>query len=198
MQMAQGLELAWRKVELTAGTNPLQLAAAKIYRLQPGSAPAAGAPNPGYSQPVQPYQGYAQPAQPSPAVQPPAPAPNANQAGSAADEQARQMLMSSAWCAFSYKAGMNNGNGVSNTSRVVFRPDGTLFMGTGSDSYYSGNAGSVAGQGKGQNVMRWKVQNLRLLVDGGQGFQDIGLEAYKNSAGYPILKAQGKEYSMCK
>ena len=27
------------------------------------------------------------------------------------------------------------------------------------------------------------------LVDSDQGFQDIGLQAYKNSAGYPILKA---------
>jgi hypothetical protein len=208
MQMAQSLELAWRKVEIVPGTNPLKLAAAKVHRLQQASAPQAGAPYsgygqpaqayPGYGQPAQPYQGYGQPAQPSPAGQAQVPTPNANQAGSAADEQARQMLMSSAWCSFSYKAGMNYGNGVSNSSRVVFRPDGTMFMGTGSDSYYSGNAGSVAGQGVGQNVMRWKVQNLRLLVDSGQGFQDIGLEAYKNSAGYPILKAQGKEYSMCK
>jgi hypothetical protein len=191
MQMPQGLELAWRKVEPAPGTNPLQLAAAKVYRLQQAG-PAPG----GYGQPARPNPGYAPSlsAQPQPGNGQPAPAP----AASAQDEQARQLLMSTAWCSFSYRPGMNNGNGVSETSRVVFRPDGTLFMGTGSDSYYSNPSGSIAGQGAGQNVMRWRVQNLRLLVDAGQGFQDIGLDAYKNSAGYPILKAQGKEYSMCK
>jgi hypothetical protein len=30
------------------------------------------------------------------------------------------------------------------------------------------------------------------------GFQDVNLEAYKNSAGHPILKAQGQEFSICR
>ena len=58
--------------------------------------------------------------------------------------------------------------------------------------------GSVAGQSAQGTIMRWKLENLRLLIDSGQGFQDVGLQGTKNSAGYPILKALGKEYMMCR
>jgi hypothetical protein len=48
-------------------------------------------------------------------------------------------------------------------------------------------------------MMLWKVENLRLLIDqrNGTGFQDIGLTTSKNSNGYPILHAEGREYAMC-
>jgi hypothetical protein len=47
--------------------------------------------------------------------------------------------------------------------------------------------------------MQWKLENLRLFVDQGDGarFQDIGLTATRNSNGSVILHAGGREYAMC-
>lgn len=115
------------------------------------------------------------------------------QGGEPVDVQLRQLLLSSAWCSFRY----NKITGASSTSRVVFHANGTAQMNTGAESHTSGQYGSVAGQSWGGGGLRWKVQGGRLLVDSGEGFQDIGLVVTVNSSGYPILKADGKEYSRC-
>jgi hypothetical protein len=116
--------------------------------------------------------------------------------GNPQDAQARQMLMSSAWCAFTY----NKISGTSTTKRVVFRPDGIMTINGGTETYSSGSGGTVAGQYGNASQMRWKVENLRLLLDqgNGMGFQDINLTAEQNSNGYPILKAAGQEYAQCR
>lgn len=69
----------------------------------------------------------------------------------------------------------------------------------GAETYSSGYGGAYAGQSNTSGAMQWKLENLRLFVDqgGGAGFQDIGLTATKNSNGYVILHAEGREYSMC-
>lgn len=123
-----------------------------------------------------------------------APAPQA--AGHPQDEQSRQVLMGNAWCSFTY----NKTSGTSTTRRVVFRPDGILAIGSGAETYSSGYGGTYAGQSSSSGAMRWRFENQRLLVDQGDGagFQDAGLTASRNSNGYLILRADGREYSMCK
>ncbi len=117
-------------------------------------------------------------------------------AGSDEDAQARQLLTSTAWCSFTY----NQHSGTSTTRKVLFRPDGIMTINGGAETWSSGYAGTYAGQSSSQGALRWKVENLRLLVDAddGNGYQDIGLNATKNSNGYVILHAQGREYSMCR
>jgi len=48
--------------------------------------------------------------------------------------------------------------------------------------------------------MRWLLQDQRLFVDAGDGagMQDVGLTATRNSSGAIILRADGREYSMCR
>jgi hypothetical protein len=67
----------------------------------------------------------------------------------------------------------------------------------GAETYSSGYGGTYAGQSNTAGAMRWKLENLRLYVDQGAGYQDVGLTASKNSNGYVILRADGREYSMC-
>ena len=48
--------------------------------------------------------------------------------------------------------------------------------------------------------MRWRLENSRLFVDDGSGagYQDVNASLTQNSNGSWILKADGKEYSMCR
>ena len=113
--------------------------------------------------------------------------------GNAQDAEARQVLTGSAWCSFTY----NKVSGTSTTRRVVFRRDGIMTVSGGAETYSSGYGGTVAGQSSSSNALRWKLENMRLFLDDGSGYQDIGLSATRNSNGYVILQAQGREYSMC-
>lgn len=113
-----------------------------------------------------------------------------------ADREAKQVLTGTAWCSFTY----SKVSGTSTTRKVVFRPDGVMTVKDGAETYSSGYGGTYAGQSDSAGAMRWKLENLRLFVDqgGGAGFQDIGLTASRNSNGYVILNAGGREYSMCR
>ena len=113
--------------------------------------------------------------------------------GNAQDAEARQVLTGSAWCSFTY----SKVSGTSTTRRVVFRRDGIMTVNGGAETYSSGYGGTVAGQSSSSNALRWKLENMRLFLDDGSGYQDIGLSATRNSNGYVILQAQGREYSMC-
>ena len=55
-------------------------------------------------------------------------------------------------------------------------------------------------QSDNSGALRWKFENLRLLIDQGQGggYEDVGLTATRNSNGSIILHADGREYAMCK
>ncbi len=120
---------------------------------------------------------------------------NTNGGGSSQDAQIRQVLTSSAWCAFSY----NKVSGASSTRRVVFRNDGMVYTNAGGQTYSSGSGGSYAGQSSNGSAARWKVENQRLYGDAmdGAGYQDLGLTASRNSSGSIILNAGGREYTMC-
>ncbi|CAN5155001.1 hypothetical protein BH11PSE11_BH11PSE11_32590 [soil metagenome] len=115
--------------------------------------------------------------------------------GNAQDVQARQVLVRSAWCSFTY----NKVSGSSSTRKVVFRPDGIMTVNGGGETYSSGYGGTYASQTNTAGTMLWKLENLRLYIDprDGSGFQDIGLTATTNSNGSIILRAVGREYSMC-
>ncbi|MES2260408.1 MAG: hypothetical protein V4724_17945 [Pseudomonadota bacterium] len=118
------------------------------------------------------------------------------QSGSPQDTQSREVLMSTAWCSFTY----SKVSGTSTTRRVVFRRDGTLTVAGGAETYSSGYGGTVSGQSSNASTMRWSFQNQRLYIDqgAGQGMQDVGLTATRNSNGSIILHADGREYSMCR
>jgi hypothetical protein len=164
------VELSWRRLGPPQKQSPMQKAAAKAQAAPQGQRAGQAAAGPAQQQQAG--------------------------GGNPQDQQARQLLLSSAWCSFTY----NQHTGTSTTQRVVYRPDGTLLVNAGGETYNSGANGTFAGQSATGSTYRWKVENLRLYIDNGQGqgFQDIGLTAERNSSGYPILKALGREYSMCK
>ena len=114
--------------------------------------------------------------------------------GSPQDQQITQLLVRSAWCSFSY----NQTTGTTNTERVVYQPDGTGYISSGAETYNSGRSGTVAGQHQGGTPFRWRLQNGVLLATT-DGFQwgQFPLQITANSNGYPIVKADGKEYTMC-
>lgn len=132
---------------------------------------------------------------PSPALMPKGrPGDGGAATGNTQDQQARQILMQTAWCSFTY----NKISGTSTTRKVVFRPDGVMTVNGGAETYSSGYGGTYSSQSNSGNSARWKFENLRLYLDGGNGFQDIGMQATTNSNGSVILHADGREYSMCR
>ena len=112
----------------------------------------------------------------------------------AQDRQIVQLLLRSPWCYFSY----SQTSGTTRTERVVYSADGTGHLGTGGETYNSGANGTVSSQSAGGTAFRWRVQNGVLLAtqDGVQWGQ-YPLQITQNSNGYPIITANGKEYSMC-
>jgi hypothetical protein len=47
-------------------------------------------------------------------------------------------------------------------------------------------------------VVQWQVQGGQLYLDSGQGMQPVRMTISRNSNGYPIITADGKEYSQCR
>lgn len=164
---------------------------------------AAGVPDPATAQQLLFQRGAAGAAPATPAA-PGAGAgapPPARGGGTAADRELTQLLLSSAWCSFSY----SQTSGRTSTSRNVFLTDGRLLIGTntegGTVNQYGGTAtpnGSVYSQSQGGQTARWQVQGGRLFVDLGAGPQPVALSVARNSNGYPIITADGTEYSQCR
>lgn len=186
-----GNQLVFGLVELGQDGMP-NMATATELRFTRTSAvatapPAAAAPRSGGA------------ARPGPAPGGTAAAPSGGN-GSAEDQQLRQLLLGSAWCSFSY----SQASGSTNTSRNVFLADGRLLVNTshegGTVNQYGGGStpnGSVYSQSSGGGSARWQVRGGRLYLDGGEGFQPVPLSITRNSNGYPIITADGKEYSQC-
>jgi hypothetical protein len=115
-------------------------------------------------------------------------------AASPQDQQVAQLLQRSAWCSMSY----STVSGTSRTERVVFRADGTGGRGSGAESYSSGTGGTVAGQSSSGEQFRWQMRSGVLLTSSdGVNWAQTRLQITTNSNGYPIITADGKEYSMC-
>src|SRR6185503_6735807 len=106
-----------------------------------------------------------------------------------------QLLTGSAWCSFTY----NQRTGTSRQERVAFNRDGTLVQTSGAESYSSGRSGTVAGQSSGGKRGFWRVQgNVLHLSEDRVNWEAQPLAVTKNSAGYPIIKSEGKEYMQCR
>jgi hypothetical protein len=192
------VQLAWKRVGAAGkGPSPMGKAAARARAAQPSvSEEEADREAMEEAKVWLAAQGQQAPGSTAPrGGQRPPPAPARTTGGSPQDAQLRALLMGSAWCSFTY----NQHTGTSTTRKVVFRPDGVMLTNGGTETYNSGPNGTVSGQYGSGGASRWQVQNLRLLVDQGDGagFQDIGLTGTKNSSGAPILQAGGREYSMC-
>ena len=145
--------------------------------------------------------GSAAPPAAAPSGRTPEPAPPA----AGADQQLTQLLLGSPWCSFQY----NQTSGRTSTSRYTFLSDGTVAFGTNTEGGTSnqfgggtvnlggGATGSVYSQSQGGGRLRWKVQQGMLHLDDGKGFQPVALQVTRNSNGYPIITADGTEYSQC-
>jgi hypothetical protein len=106
-----------------------------------------------------------------------------------------ELLLSSAWCTFSY----NKITGYSNTTRVRFNKNGTYSTGGRAEGSSSGKSGSYASQSDSRGNGRWKSAKGELYMSEGAGELGIVRTAVRrNSSGYPIIVADGVEYSQCK
>jgi len=113
------------------------------------------------------------------------------QAGGVSNE----LLLSSAWCTFSY----NKTTGYSNTTRVRFNKNGTYGTGGRAEGYSSGRGGTYASQNDSSSGGRWKVNKGELYLSQGRGeLGHVNTVVKRNSSGYPIILADGVEYSQCK
>ncbi|MHB8880486.1 MAG: hypothetical protein ACYC69_03135 [Thermodesulfovibrionales bacterium] len=105
------------------------------------------------------------------------------------------LLLSSAWCTFSY----NKITGYSNSSRLRFSPNGTYSSGSRSEGYSSGRSGSMASQGDSGGDGSWKVVAGELYLSEGYGqLEPVQTVVKYNSNGYPVIVADGVEYSQCR
>ena len=108
-----------------------------------------------------------------------------------------QLLLSSAWCSFKY----NQYTGTSNTTRYQFFSNGTYSNSARGETYNTGRYGTVAGQHDSGGAGRWAVRNGLLYVSNPPEQPDLQparVTVTRNSSGYPILNADGVEYSMCR
>jgi hypothetical protein len=103
------------------------------------------------------------------------------------------LMLSSAWCTFSY----NKISGYSNTTRLVFSPNGTYSKGGRGEGYSSGYGGTMASQHNTGGGGRWKVVNGELYI-GDVVPQPVRAVVKRNSNGYPVVVVNGVEYSQCK
>lgn len=105
-----------------------------------------------------------------------------------------QLLLSSAWCSFSY----NKISGTTKTTRARFYSNGTYGFGNQRESQSSGQYGSVYGQSGGGGGGHWQVQGGELYMgEGGGALEPVQTVLKRNSNGYPIIVADGVEYMQC-
>ena len=116
-------------------------------------------------------------------------------AAAQSDGEIRQVLLSSAWCSFSY----NKVSGASRSERVQFFPNGSASIAANAESYSSGRGGTASAQSSAARTLYWRVQGGDLhLSEDGSSFEPVGLRGKRNSSGSLILVADGKEYGQCR
>ena len=113
--------------------------------------------------------------------------------GSGGGGMSESLMLSSAWCTFSY----NKVSGYSNTTRWVFSPNGTYSKGGRGEGSSSGYGGTMASQHNSGGGGRWKVVNGQLYI-GDTIPQPVQSVVKHNSNGSPIVVVNGVEYSRCK
>jgi hypothetical protein len=105
-----------------------------------------------------------------------------------------ELLLSSAWCTFSY----NKTTGYSSSKRVAFSPDGTYAVGSRGEGGSSGRGGSMASQRDSGGGGRWRVQNGELFLSEGGQLEHVPTVLRRNNNGYPVIVADGAEYAQCR
>jgi hypothetical protein len=106
-----------------------------------------------------------------------------------------ELLLSSAWCSFSY----NQTTGYSKTTRVRFSRNGTYGAGGRAEGSTSGKSGSYSSQSDSGGGGRWKIIKGELyLSEGNRSLEHVKTVLKHNSNGYPIIVADGVEYSQCR
>lgn len=105
-----------------------------------------------------------------------------------------QLLLSSAWCSFSY----NQTSGYSKTTRVRFNANGTFSSGGRGEGGSSGPWGSVASQKDSSAGGYWRVDRGELYMSDGGPLEPVQTRLKRNGNGYPIIVADGVEYSQCR
>ena len=118
--------------------------------------------------------------------------PEVNASGGSG-QLSEQLLLSSAWCTFSY----NKVTGYSNSTRYVFYPDGTYGTGSRGEGYSSGYGGTMASQHDSRTLGRWKVVNGVLYL-GQTSLQPVQAYLKRSSNGPLTVVADGTEYVQCK
>jgi len=110
------------------------------------------------------------------------------------DQQIVQLLSSRNWCYMRYSQAM----GSTSTERVAFSADGRWAMATGRETALNTQSGSYYGNSNGAMRGTFRVQNgVLLMTENGMQWEQYPLRIYQNSNGYPIVNANGKEYSGC-
>lgn len=113
----------------------------------------------------------------------------------AAGGMSNELLLSSAWCTFAY----NKISGKSTTKRAAFAPNGTWSQGSNTEGVSSNKYGSVYSQGGSNAAGAWRVHQGELYMSEGPGaLQPVQTLLKRNSNGYPIIVADGVEYSQCR
>jgi len=106
-----------------------------------------------------------------------------------------ELLLSSAWCTFAY----NKVSGKSTAKRATFASNGTWSQGTNSEGVSSNKYGSVYSQGGSNAAGAWRVHQGELYMSEGPGaLQPVQTLLKRNSNGYPVIVADGIEYSQCR
>lgn len=111
----------------------------------------------------------------------------------AGNDQLSRLLLSSNWCWLRYA------NGNSYTQKVHFSPDGTWQDFSESDIYASNQYATAQATGNRQGGGQWAVRNGQLFLSSPESPQlaPMPLTITQNSNGYPIINADGREYSQC-
>jgi len=113
----------------------------------------------------------------------------------AGNDQLSRLLLSSNWCYLRYASGNTY------TEKVHFNSNGTWQNYKESDIYANNAyAGSTAEATSGRSGGgQWAVRNGQLFLSSPEEpqLQPVPLTITKNSNGYPIINADGREYSMC-
>lgn len=115
-------------------------------------------------------------------------------AATPADQQVAQLLLSSPWCTMQYSQQM----GATTVERVTFGRDGRFTSRTQRESAVNNSQGTYYGNSSDGVQGFWRVQGGSLMLSAdGQRYEGTPLQISRNSNGYPIVTAAGKEYYQC-
>lgn len=141
---------------------------------------------------AQQQQGAGAPSGPAPRgpAQPPA------RSTPAGNDQLSRLLLSSAWCWLKYASGNTY------TERIVFAANGTWSSNKESEIYGRNDSAGTSAHavGVGGDTGQWAVKGGQLYMSDPPETPQlvaVPLQVTRNSNGYPILTADGKEYSQC-